>query len=63
MSWKIVFQKGFLGIATFIVAFLAAQPQILTNLIPQNIANMTVGSLIAGGLVALANYLKNKDKK
>ena len=61
MNWGKMGSKGVLGIITFIVAYLATNPQMITNLIPENISKLTVGGLIAGALVALANWLKHKS--
>ena len=62
MNWLKVGEKGLLGILTFVVAYLASNPSMITNLIPENIANLTIGAVIAGGLVALSNWLKNRNK-
>jgi hypothetical protein len=61
MNWSKVGIKGLLGIVTFIVAYIAANPSMVTQLIPKNIAEVTVGSLVAGALVSLANWLKHKN--
>jgi len=61
MSWSKVGIKGLLGIATFIVAYIAANPSMVTQFIPKNIAEVTIGSLIAGALVSLANWLKHRS--
>ena len=62
MSWLKTVQKSFLGFITFIVATVSTDPSVITNMIPENIAGMTVGGLVAALLVGIANYLKNKSK-
>jgi len=59
MNWTKVIEKGVLGFLTWIVAYLISNPGIITNLLPEEIVNMTVGGAIAGALVALANWLKH----
>lgn len=63
MIIKKVFQKGALGILTFAVSYLATHPQTIVKLIPEEIMQMTVGSLVAGAVVALNNYLKHRKEK
>lgn len=60
MNWSKLGVKGVLGIVTFIVAYIASNPQIVTSLIPENIAKLSVGGLVAGLLVSLANWLKHR---
>ena len=62
MNWLKTAGKGALGVLTFLVAYLATNPHIVLNLVPDNIEQITVGSLIAGALVAAANWLKHRNK-
>lgn len=61
MDFGKMFQKGGLAILTFIVAYLASHPQLITNLVPKELTEMTVGGLIAAALVALANWMKHRN--
>lgn len=61
MNWKTTGIKGLLGVITFIVAYIATNPTVVTQFIPEKITTATVGSLVAGLLVALANWLKHKS--
>lgn len=64
MDWKKVVLKGGLGILTFMTGFAISNPKTVVDLIPEKISQMTVGSIVAGLLVALANWLKHrKDAK
>ena len=63
MDWGKTIQKGILGALTFGAAYLAANPQVLTHLIPSNIEQMTVGSLAAMLIVAGTNWIKNFSAK
>lgn len=60
MKWGKVIQKGLLGLVTFVVGYLAANPEILTQLIPQNIKEMTIGGVVAALLLALRNWWKHR---
>lgn len=62
MNWFTTFKKGFLGLATFGVAYLATNPDLVMKLVPDQIEKMTVGGLIAAGMVMAANWLKNQAK-
>ena len=61
MDWKKSGIKGLLGIITFIVAYIATNPTVITQFIPEKITQATVGSLVAGLIVTLANWLKHKS--
>lgn len=61
MNWLKTLKKGVLGILTFVAAYIAANPQSATNLIPAQISQMTVGSAVAAIIVMAANWFKNKD--
>ena len=61
MNWLITLKKAGLGFITFVVGYLASNPGVITNLIPANIATMSVGGVIAAALVALSNWLKHRD--
>ena len=63
MKWALTIKKALLGVLTFAVAYLAANPQVVLQLVPQAIQQMTVGAVISGLLVGVANWLKNKDNK
>ena len=62
MNWLKPIQKGGLAVLTFAVAYLASNPQVITNLLPENIAQMTIGSAMAAAIVALANVVKHWNK-
>jgi hypothetical protein len=62
MDWKKAIKKGFLAFLTFIAAYVVTNPSIITNFIPENIAQMTVGSFVAAIIVAGANWIKNRGK-
>ena len=62
MNWTITLKKTLLGVITFAAAYLAANPQMVLSLIPEAIQQMTIGSIVAGGLVGLNNWVKNKGK-
>jgi len=62
MDWGKAIGKGLLGLATWGTAYLAANPQVLTHLIPENIEKMTVGGLVAAGIVFITNVVKNWGK-
>jgi hypothetical protein len=62
MNYAISLKKCGLGILTFIISYLIANPQLLSNIIPEKVMNMTIGSIISGLIVFAANWLKNKDK-
>ena len=62
MNWMTGFKKGLLGVLTFVVAYAATNPEQVMKLVPDKIENMTVGALLAGSLVFLMNWLKNKNK-
>lgn len=59
MNWIKIIEKGVLGFLTWITAYLVSNPSAITNMIPEEIVNMTVGGAVAGLLVALANWLKH----
>lgn len=61
MDWGKTLIKGLFGIFTYAVAYLASNPTMITNLLPENIANLTIGGVIAGALVALSNWLKHRN--
>lgn len=61
MNWLTMLKKGALGLVTFGAAYVAANPQVLTHLIPANVSQMTIGGAVAAGLVMAANWLKNKN--
>ena len=63
MNWKKVVLKGGLGVLTFVAGFAISNPQAVISLIPEKISQMTVGSIVAGLLVALANWLKHRKDK
>ena len=54
--------KSVLGFLTFVIATVATDPSIIVNMVPANIANMTIGGAIAAVIVGVTNYLKNKNK-
>ena len=62
MNWFTGLKKGLLGVLTFVVAYAATNPEQVMKLVPDKIENMTVGALIAGAMVLVANWLKNKNK-
>lgn len=62
MNWLTTIKKGALGLLTFGVAYLATNPDLVLKLVPDAIEKMTVGGLIAAGMVMAANWLKNKAK-
>ena len=62
MNWIMGFKKGALGVLTFVVAYAVTNPEQVMRLVPDKIENMTVGALIAGALVLISNWLKNKSK-
>ena len=62
MNWLTTIMKGALGLLTFGVAYLATNPDLVLKLVPDAIEKMTVGGLIAAGMVMAANWLKNKAK-
>jgi hypothetical protein len=55
-------KKAGLGLLTFAVAYISANPQILTRFLPSDISQLTIGGAVAAGLVALSNWLKNRAK-
>lgn len=61
MDWGKTIKKGALGFFTFAAAFVVTHPEMVTELIPSDVKSMTIGSLIAGILVALKNWSKHKD--
>jgi len=62
MDFKIVFKKAGLAILTFVISMLVANTDLLVGLLPENIANMTVGGIVAGIIVGVTNWLKNRIK-
>ena len=62
MDFKKMFVKAGLGLATFVVAYLVANPTTITNLIPENVVNMTVGGIVSAVLVGVSNWLKHKSE-
>lgn len=62
MNWMTAFKKGGLGLLTFVGAYVAANPQVLSKLLPDNIEQMTIGGLVAAGVVFVTNWLKNRTK-
>ena len=62
MNWLTMIQKGGMGLLTFGVAYLATNPNVILKLVPAAWGQMTVGGLIAAGLVMASNWLKNKSK-
>ena len=61
MNWGKTILKAVLAALTFAVSYLAANPEVLTNLIPENLVNLTIGGAVAAGLVALSNWLKHRN--
>ena len=61
MNWGKTLVKAGLGFVTFVIAYLASNPALITNFIPTDYANMSIGGLITAGLTGLANWLKHKD--
>jgi len=61
MDWSKVLKKAGLALATFLVASLAAHQDLLVGLLPENVANMTVGGAVAAVIVAIANWLKHRN--
>jgi len=61
MNWFKTLSKSGLGILTFLSAWLIANTDMLVGLMPENVANMTVGSIAAALVVGVANYMKHKD--
>ena len=66
MNWLTVIKKGALGLLTFVVSYAAANTDVIvnfvTNLIPAQYVNLTVGGLVAAIIVAVTNWLKNRNK-
>jgi len=60
VDWLKMLGKGGLGILTFLAAQLIANTDMLVGLLPENIANLTVGGIVAGLIVAAANWLKHR---
>lgn len=54
-------QKALLGFLTFVTGYLATNPAAITNLIPEDIATMTIGGGVAALVVAVTNWLKHKN--
>ena len=54
-------KKGVLAALTFGVAFIT--PNLVLNLVPDSIENMTVGAVIAALVVAVTNIIKVWTKK
>ena len=54
--------KWLLAIGTFVTAYLVTHPDTILKFVPDNIENMTIGSLIAAGLVMAANWFKHRNK-
>jgi hypothetical protein len=61
MNWLTMAKKGLMGLATFGMAYLATNPNVILHLVPAAWGQMTVGGLIAAGLVMASNWLKNKN--
>jgi len=61
MDFKKMFGKGFLGFLTFLVGYAVANPDMITGLIPEKFATMTIGGAISAIVVAIANWLKHKN--
>lgn len=61
MDFMTVIKKAVLGFLTFVTAYLATNPEMIINLLPANIATMTIGGAVAALIVALANYLKHMN--
>ena len=60
MDWGILIKKAGQAILTFLAAQLTANTGLLAGMIPENIAKMTVGGLVAAIIVAAANWLKHR---
>ena len=60
MHWGTTFKKAALGALTFASAFLAANPAVITRLIPSDWVNMSVGAAAAAMIVGTTNWLKNR---
>ena len=58
MNFGKMIQKGLLAAVTFGVAFIT--PQLVLKAVPDNIENMTVGSIVAFIVVAATNWVKHR---
>jgi len=65
MKWIKVFEKGCLGTITFLAAVLSTKPELLAQITddPAKSVNLLVGSMVAGFLVAVANFWKHRLDK
>ncbi len=61
MNWFKTLTKSGLGILTFLSAWLVANTDMFVGMLPENVANMTVGSIVAALVVGFANWFKHKD--
>ena len=61
MDIFITLKKAVLGFLTFAVGYLSTNPQAVTDLIPKDIATMTIGGGVAALIVAVTNWLKHKE--
>lgn len=60
MNWAKTLGKAVLGFLTFVVGYIASNPEVVTNLIPENVATMSVGGAVTALIVGIANWLKHK---
>lgn len=62
MNFLTMAKKGFLGLMTFVTAYLFSNPDVITGFIPEKISNMTIGGISTAVIVMITNWLKNKSK-
>ena len=62
MNYKIVARKAGCGFLLFVVAYLCSHPQLVVNMIPDDIRNMTVGAFVTFFLAGLGNWLKHRKR-
>ena len=67
MNWTKVFQKGFGGLVTTLVAVFAGQLDQLSNLVvslvPEQYATMTVAAIVGSLITAGVNWFKHSVLK
>ena len=61
MDWKKTIIKSLQGFLTYAIAYLTLHPELVVSLIPERIANMTVGGLVAAILVGVSNWCKHRN--
>jgi len=61
MNIGIMLKKGVWAGLVFVIGYIAANPDLVMGVIPDNIENLTIGAAIMALIKMLHNWLKHKD--